>query len=244
MERHEILIQQLRRAATEGIAETKLKKGAGATSAITKLKAEGLIRSIKFGRTSRCFLTEHAPTLDRASKQIEALLSDAGLKLTSLSKLEKDVTRMKTVPKQLFEDAISALKGDGRIVEVRDARKSKFFLHREPLLEQLQLDASDWTTPSASSPVSGISLDQVRAAYETLKSEQGGINTVAISDVLKRTKCTKADLHRLLLEQAARDQVTLHPATTTNLSNEELAAGIKLEGEPHAFITFTLKGHV
>ncbi|HVX76249.1 MAG TPA: hypothetical protein VHB49_08985 [Bradyrhizobium sp.] len=240
MERHDPVILALRQAADQGVSATELKKAAGASSKISQLTAEGTIRGpIKIGRAKRYFLVEHAPDLHRIAGRIEQVLHGAGLKLTSLSKLEAIV---KPILKTLFSDALSALKAEGRIVEVKDARRSKFYLHREPLLEQLRLEVPI-SEPSSETtkPASEVSLDQVRSIYEALKTQQGGISAVTISDVLKSLKADKAELHQLLLEEVKKGRVTLHRATTTNFPKEVIDAGISLEGEQHPFVTFAIR---
>jgi hypothetical protein len=237
MDRHESVISALRKAAAAGVSASDLKRLAGGAVQIEKLQAEGIVWGpMKIGRSKRYFAPEHTPTRERIGGRIEEMLRDSGLKLTSLSKLEDAV---KFAPKSLFNDTLSALKAEGRIVEVRDARRSKLYLHREPLLEQLRAETPAPELPPE--PGERISLDELRSVYEALKSRQGGISTVKISDVLKDMKTSKAALHHLLLEEAKKGQITLHPATTVSFSPEVSDAGIKLESEPHPFVTFTIK---
>jgi hypothetical protein len=239
MDRHDSVISAVRHAAAAGVTATDLKKLPGAAEQIKKLKADGIVRGpMRIGRSDRYFASEHAPTRDQIAGRVEELLRDAGLKLTSLSKLESIA---KFAPKALFADTLSALKADGRVVEVRDARKSKLYLHREPLLEQLRPETPGPESRPEPGERPGISLDEVRPVYEALKSQQGGISTVKISEVLRGINASKAALHHLLLDEAKKGRVTLHPATTVSFPPEVLEAGITLEGEPYPFVTFTIK---
>src|SRR6266852_1962326 len=42
-------------------------------------------------------------------------------------------------PREFFKDALSSLRSECRIVELKGAAKSVLYLHREPILEQLRL---------------------------------------------------------------------------------------------------------
>lgn len=241
MDTHEPIILALRRAADQGETATKLKELAGKSPKIKQLLAEGAIRGpIKIGRAARYFLPEHAPTQDQVARRIEGVLRGAGLKLTSISKLDEIV---KPARKPWFSDALSALKADGRIVEVKDARRSKFYLHREPLVEQLGLDPVT-SIPSLHPTTVGthaISFNEIRSAYESVKAEQGGISAVTIVSVLTKLRVGKAELHQLMLDEVKKGRITLHRATTVNFPREVVDAGILLEGEQHPFVTFTIK---
>jgi hypothetical protein len=240
MEHRDSVISVLKRAAAEGVTATELRKFPNSTTEIKRLKAEGSVRGpLRIGHSNRYFASEHAPTRDQLARLIEERLCDAGLRLTSLSKLESFA---KLAPKTLFKDALSALKADGRIIELRDSRKSRFYLHSEPLLEQLRPELQPpEPPPNPAPPPPGVTLDQVRPIYENLKAQQGGISTVTISDVLSRIGVTKEALHRLLLDEAKNGLVTLHPATTVNFPQEVLDAGIRLEGQPYPLVTFVLR---
>src|SRR5262249_34548675 len=160
------------------------------------------------------FVTEQAPTVEQVEARIEQRLRDAGLKLTSFSDLEISA---RFAPKAFFKDALSALKANGMIVELRGPMKSKLYLHREPLLEQLRPERqlSKPGLPSKKD-LASISLEQVRPVYEKLRAQQGGISAVTIFDVLKGVGGRKEELHRLLLDEAKRGRVTLHPASTVD----------------------------
>jgi hypothetical protein len=233
MERHNSVLEALERAGSRGLTITDLRKVRGASAQLKKLKADGSIRGpLQISRSKRYFVTERAPTREQVEARIERRLLDAGLKLTSFSDLE-ELARF--APKAFFKDALSALKADGKIVELRGPMKSKLYLHREPLLEQLRAERISPREKPA------ISLERIRPVYEALKAQQGGISTVTIFDVLKRVGGSKEELHRLLLDEAKRGRVTLHPASTVNFSREIMEAGIQLEGEPYPFVTVVLR---
>lgn len=239
MNTHESIILALRRAADQGETATKLK--ASKSPKIKQLLAEGAIRGpIKIGRANRYFLPEHAPTQDQVARRIEGVLRGAGLKLTSISKLDEMV---KPARKAWFSDALSALKAEGRIVEVKDARRSKYYLHREPLLEQFGLDTvTSIPSPHPSTAAAhAISFDEIRSAYESVKAQQGGISAVTIASVLTKLSASRAELHQLMLDEVKKGRITLHRATSVNFPREVVDAGISLEGEQHPFVTFTIK---
>jgi hypothetical protein len=240
MARHESVFRALERAGSRGLTTADLRKFRGAGAQLKKLKAEGSIRGpLQIGLSKRYFVIEQAPTLEQVEARIEQRLRDAGLSLTSFTKLE---TVAKFVPKSFLKDALSALKADGSIVELRGPRKSKLYLHREPLLEQLRpaRESSKRASPHDKATPS-ISLERIRPVYEALKAQQGGISAVTIFDVLKGVGGSKEELHRLLLDEAKLGRVTLHPASTVNFSREITEAGIELEGQPYPFVTVVLK---
>jgi hypothetical protein len=149
-------------------------------------------------------------------------------------------------PKSLFKDALSALKGEGRIVELRSARRSPLYVHREAILDQLRVedgaDGGRKAPPPKEAPSQGsISLDDMRPAYLALKVEQGGISAVKIYDLLQKLDVSKDAIHSLLLREAQRGRVSLHPASTVNFPREVMEAGIRVEGQPHPFVTVILK---
>jgi hypothetical protein len=245
MERRDLILHSLAKAGARGLTEAALAKrlrvlAREIPSLLQPLKLDGsLYGPLSIGRSKRYFAAEHAPTREKVADQIEEWLRDAGLNLTSFSKLEG---LFKGAAKIFFLDALSALKADGKIVELRDPRKSKLYLHREPLLEQLRAHAEIRNRgPASQKSASAISLEQVRPVYQALKAQQGGISAVTIFDVLKRLGASKEELHRLLLDEAKRGRVTLHPSSTTNFGREVVDAAIKLEGQPYPFVTVVLK---
>ncbi len=212
----------LAKSLPEGVAKAKI------PSILTELKASGLIGGpFRVGPSTLYFDAKNAPTREQMGSRIEELLRNSGIKVTSRPSLE---TKMKGFPKALFKDALGLLKAEGKIVELKGPSKGTLYVHREPVLEQLRR-----------SPKTSISLEEVRPVYEALKAQQGGISTVKIYDILKAVGGTKDELHLLLLNEARRGRVSLHPASTVNFPREVLEAGIRLEGQPHPFVTVVLK---
>jgi hypothetical protein len=245
----EDIVRVLARAGTKGLTTTALAKTISAhagnkqlSTAITKLKSRGAIRGpFRMGRFSLFFEAKSAPTREHLESRIEDLLRRAGTRVTTRSDLEKG---MKGVVQSLFKDAISALKAEGKIVELRNARRSPLYVHREAIIDQLRVESeSDRRPPPATQPseAASISLDDVRPHYLTLKAEQGGISAVKIYDVLKKLGVSKGKLHALLLREARRGRVSLHTASTINFPREVMEAGIRIEGEQQPYVTFILR---
>jgi hypothetical protein len=244
------LVEVLAKAGARGLTQAEIAKKMqfGSESqialAIKNLKTSGAIRGpFQIGRSKYYFDAINAPTREHVEKRIEELLRGAGVKVTSRSSLQE---KMKGTPLKLFKDALSSLKAEGKIVELRGASKSTMYVHREPILEQLRLpDAIEadkrHRTSAPPPPKTSISLDEVRPVYEALKTQQGGISAVKIYDIMKGVGVSKEDLHRFLLTEAQRGRVTLHPASTVNFPREVIEAGISLDGQPYPFVTVVLK---
>jgi hypothetical protein len=247
----EDIVRALARASTKGLTAAALAKAISApaakkqlASAITKLKSRGAIRGpFRMGRCSFFFETKSAPTREHLESRIEELLRRAGTRVTTRSNLDKS---MKGVVQSLYKDAISALKAEGRIVELRSARRSPLYVHRDAIVDQLRVESgSDRDrrppSPTGSSEAAFISLEDVRPHYLALKAEQGGISTVKIYDILKKLGISKDELHSLLLREAQRGRVSLHAASTVNFPREVMEAGITIEGEQQPYVTFILR---
>jgi hypothetical protein len=245
------IVNALARAGAKGMTAAAVARSVSATvgtkqfsSAVTKLKARGEIRGpFKIGRFNLYFEGKSAPTREQLESRIEDVLRRAGTRVTTRSDLEAGTSG---APKSLFKDALSALKGEGRIVELRSARRSPLYVHREAILDQLRVedgaDGGRKAPPPKEAPSQGsISLDDMRPAYLALKVEQGGISAVKIYDLLQKLDVSKDALHSLLLREAQRGRVSLHPASTVNFPREVMEAGIRVEGQPHPFVTVILK---
>ena len=189
------------------------------------------------GRSTRYFVAKHAPSLKKVAAQLEAKLLEKGLKLSSLSELEESV---KGPLKALFKDAFAALKSERKIVEFRGPRRSRLFVHCEPLRDQIPLDEV-LHGHNGDRAEETISLERLRPIYNALKAEQGGISAVKISDIWKKFGGSRDRLHKLLLDEAKKGRVTLHPATTVNFGQEVLEAAIELAGQPHPLVTVVFK---
>jgi hypothetical protein len=247
----EDIIRVLARAGTKGLTTTALAKAISApaankqlSSAINKLKSRGAIRGpFRMGRSSIFFEAQSAPTREHLESRIEDLLRRAGTRVTTRSDLDKG---MKGVVQSLYKDAISALKAEGKIVELRNARRSPLYVHRDAIIEQLRVERSADTDRKTLPPIqpsepAPISLDDLRPHYLALKAEQGGISTVKIHDILKKIGVSKDELHALLLREAQRGRVSLHAASTVNFPREVIEAGIRVEGEQQPYVTFILR---
>ena len=247
----EEIVRALASAGTKGLTATTLAKAISAAaankllfSAITKLKSRGAIRGpFRIGRFNFFFETKSAPTREHLESRIEDLLRRAGTRVTTRSDLDKG---MKGVVQSLYQDAISALKAEGKIVELRNARRSPLYVHRDPIIDQLRVESGGDherrpPSPTQSSEAASISLDDVRPYYHALKAEQGGISTVKIYDILKKLGVSKDELHALLLREAKRGRVSLHAASTVNFSREVMEAGIRIEGEQQPYVTLILR---
>lgn len=247
----EDIVRVLARAGTKGLSITALAKAISApavnrqlSSVISELKSRGAIRGpFRMGRSSLYFETKSAPTREHLESRIEDLLRRAGTRVTTRSDLDKG---MKGAVQSLYKDAISVLKAEGKIVELRNARRSPLYVHRDALIEQLRVESGGDhdrrplpLTPSLKT--TSISLDDIRPHYLSLKAEQGGISAVKIYDVLRKLGVSRDELHALLLREAQRGRVSLHAASTVNLPREVMDAGIKIEGEQQPYVTFILR---
>ncbi len=249
MQAHEAVIKAFEKAGSRGLTSTTLAESVGfgkkrVDTALKELRASGSVSGpFRDGRSARYFAAKHAPSLKKVEAQLEAKLLDKGLKLSSLSELEESV---KGPLKALFKDALATLKSERKIVEFRGPRRSRLFVHCEPLRDQIALDevldghnGERGAAPGrAEEP---ISLERLRPIYNALKAEQGGISAVKIFDIWKKFGGAKDRLHKLLLDEAKQGRVTLHPATTVNFGQEVMEAGIKLEGQPHPLVTVVFK---
>ena len=242
------LVEALIAARDKGLTTSALEKKAPAAersrsaAIIGELKAAGLIQGpFKGGRSQYYFASGFAPTRAQAEILIEALLRDSGLKLATRSELSAKVKGLLQV---FFRDALSSLKSEARIVELKRGR-STFYVHREPLLDQLGLaEGRDETEPAPSGKTlvdATVTLADVRPVYERLKAEQGGISAVKIYDIMCRLSAAKEDLHRLLLEEERNGRVSLHRASTAGFAREVTEAGIRLPGQPEPLVTVVLK---
>ena len=245
----EDIVRALTRAGAKGLTTAALAKAISApaankqlSSAVTKLKSRGAVRGpFRMGRFSLFFEAKSAPTREHLESRIEDLLRRAGTRVTTRSDLDKG---MKCVVQSLYKDAISALKAEGKIVELRNARRSPLYVHRDAIIDQLRVERSgdgDRPPPTQPPEAASISLDDVRPHYLTLKAEQGGISAVKIYDILKKLSVSKEELHALLLREAQRGRVSLHAASTVNFPREVMEAGIRIEGEQQPYVTFILR---
>src|ERR1700722_1534714 len=142
----EDIVRALARVGTKGLTTAALAKAISApnkqvSSAITKLKSRGAIRGpFRMGRFSLFFEAKSAPTREHLESRIEDLLRRAGTRVTTRSDLNKG---MKGVVQSLYKDAISALRAEGKIVELRNASRSPLYVHRDAIIDQLRVENGD-----------------------------------------------------------------------------------------------------
>jgi hypothetical protein len=242
------LVEALMAAGTKGMTKSGLEKRittairGRSASILSELRSAGSIQGPFKKKSDYYFAPQFAPTRAQSEALIEKLLLDAGLRLTTKSELSAKASGFLQI---FFNDALAALKSEAKIIELKRSR-STFYVHRDAVLEQLRLtDHSDSASPmgAAAGPSRhpAVTLDDVRPIYERLKSEQGGISTVKIYDIMARLRAAKDDLHRLLLDEEKGGRVSLHRASTTKFSPEVIEAGIRLEGQPEPLVTVVLK---
>jgi len=243
------LIEYLAAAGAKGRTksglESKIPKSirSRSSSILRELKSTGAIRGPFKNRSDYYFAPQFGPTREQAEGAIEKLLRGAGSRLTARSDLEKKASGFH---RAFFNDALASLKGDAKIVELHGGKKSTFYVHRDVVLEQLRLSIATEFEQHATIPAqhSTLTLDHIRPIYDALKSEQGGISTVKIYDIMSRLGASKEDVHRVLLREAKIGSVSLHPASTVKFPSEVMAAGIRLQGHPDLLVTAVLKEDV
>jgi hypothetical protein len=243
------LVEALIAAGTKGLTMSALKEKIPkfsrekSASILSTLRSAGAIKGPFKNRSDYYFASQFAPTRAQAEELIEKHLRDAGPKLTTKTTLR---ARVKGFWQIFFNDALAGLKSEAKIVELKSGQ-STFYVHRDAVLEQLRLADVFEPRPLEEPPIrsshdAAVTLEHVRPIYERLKAEQGGISTVKIYDIMTRLGAAKEDLHRLLLEEAKRGRVSLHPASTVKFPLEVTAAGIRLKGQPDPLVTVVLKG--
>jgi hypothetical protein len=240
------LVEYLIAAGAKGRTKSDLKKKiprvrrSKVLSILGELRTAGAIKGPFKHRSDYYFSPKFAPTRAQAEDLIEKLLLDAGLRLTTKTKLSDQV---KGFPQVFFRDALAALKSEAKIVELK-AGLITYYVHRKTLIEQLRVTDDFKAGPSGEPqlpPPAALTLKDVRPVYESLKSAQGGISTVKIYDIMTRLGAAKEDLHRLLIREEKNGRVSLHRASTTKFPREVIEAGIQLEGQPEPLVTIVLK---
>ncbi len=242
------IIKALAEAGTKGLTQAEIKKKIPKSQQkkvltfIGDLKRNGSLHGpFTIGRRKPYFDRGHAPKREQMETRLEELIRQQGMRLISRSSLEEKV---RNFPREFFKDALSSLRSECRIVELKGAAKSVLYLHREPILEQLRLTIEPDVKPDKPAPLQekpSISLELLRPVYEALKAQQGGISAVTIYDILNKVSAAKDEVHELLLREARRGRVSLHPASTMNFPREVVEAGIQIEGQPHPFITVVFR---
>jgi hypothetical protein len=209
---------------------------------LASLIREGTIWGpFKHGRTQYYFATGRGPSIETASKAVERLIFQSGVKLPSRPGLEKKVTGKH---RQFFADGIKHAVASRAIVELA-CGSSKFYLHRDVAaeyfgFEAVSVDACASREPSA--PVEPrFAFEDLLPVYRHLKAEQGGFSAVKIFDLMKALDRPKEVLHRLLVEEVKAGRVTIHPTTSVELGGVVIDAGIRLPGFAEPFVTVVVK---
>jgi hypothetical protein len=242
------LVEALTSAGAKGMTKSALEKKiphavrSRSGSILSELRSAGSIQGPFKKKSDYYFAPQFAPTREQSEALLEKLLLDAGLSLTTKSELRAKARGFLQI---FFNDAVAALRSEARIIELK-RRTSTFYVHREAVLEPLRVpDQPEVVAPVQAevgpSPHPALTLEHLRPIYEELKSEQSGIGTVKIFDILTRLGVAKEDLHRLLLDEAKNGRVSLHRASTTRFSPEVIEAGIRLAGQPEPLVTVVLK---
>jgi hypothetical protein len=233
------LTDALATAGAKGLSRTKIRELAKVPESkldacLKDWRSRGLIHGpFSNGKAQYYFDGANAPSCRTAEARIEEILRHSGAKLVSRTSLDG---QLKGVLKPFFADALSSLKSDSKILELKYG-SSLLYAHREPVLELLRVD--EGVAPKQRT--AALTLSDIRPAYETLKAQQGGISVVKIFDLLKATGVGRDELHALLREEARLGRVSLHPATTAHYSFEVVEAGIKIDGERDPRVTVVFK---
>ncbi|MGY3450268.1 hypothetical protein [Bradyrhizobium sp. USDA 4353] len=208
---------------------------------------KGAIRGpFKSGRSFYYFAPDYGPTIETASRAIEALIASAGTKLLSKPTLEKKITGMN---KKFFPDGLTHAKSSGAIVEL-SCGSSKYFLHRDVAADHFGFETTTQEPPprpaqpsnDQSANAAQLTLDTVLPVYRRLKLEQGGFSAVKIYDLIKASGASRDAMHQLLVGEAKAGRVTIHPTTSVELPHEVLDAAIRLPGFSEPFVTVVVKG--
>ena len=156
--------------------------------------------------------------------------------------LEKKVTGLNG---RFFADAVAEAVANRSIMELVYGR-SKYYLHRDIAAERLGFVVEKPEKPATDSEQMAtreraLTLADLLPVYRRLKAEQGGFSAVKIFDLIAASNAPKAEVHRLLIEEAKAGQVTIHPTTSVELPREVIDAGIRLPGFAEPFITVVVR---
>jgi hypothetical protein len=208
---------------------------------LASLAREGRIWGpFKRGRTQYYFAAGRGPSIETASRAVERLVLQSGVKLLSKPGLEKKVTGMN---RPFFADGIANAVASRAIMEL-SCGSSKYYLHRDVVaehfgFEEVSMDSDSSREPSTPEP--SLAFEELVPVYRRLKAEQGGFSAVRIFDLMKALHRSKEILHRLLVEEVTAGRVTIHPTTSVELPAEVIDAGIRLDGFAEPFITVVVR---
>lgn len=212
---------------------------------LAALVREGAISGPFKHRSSQYYYAAgRGPSIETASQAIVGLAFKSGIKLLSKAGLKKKVTGTNA---RFFVDGLKHALATQAVVEL-SCGKPKYYLHRDVAADYFGFEAAsgddkanltEQLVPDASVP--RLTLADLLPVYRRLKTEQGGFSAVKIFDLIKALDGSKADLHRLLVEEAKAGRVTIHPTTSVELPAEVVDAGIRLPGFPEPFVTVVVK---
>jgi hypothetical protein len=235
-------------AGASGISLPQLKKASKFKDAdldhqLKHLRSQHLIAGpFKYRRADRYYAKGHEPGGDSVGKLIEAIIRNAGSKLTTETAAEEQIP----LPfKNFFKDGVQALVGTGQVARLKGG-SSNYLLHIDSVHQLFPKirNASDSITGGQSEVRSNETDDlkeQVSRAYQALKTEQGGLGAVSIGKLLRRVGCPKETLHSFLLEEARAGHADLHPTTLVDASAEDRDAALSVPGKIEPAITVTFR---
>ena len=113
----------------------------------------------------------------------------------------------------------------------------EFYLHRDVAAERFGFEGEGPTAPKKPA----LTFADLSPVYRRLKAEQGGFSAVKIFELIRALNAPKAEVHRLLIEEARAGRVTIHPTTSVELPPEVVDAGIRLPGYAEPFITVVVR---
>lgn len=191
-------------------------------------------------RTTWYFAPERRPSVGTVSAAIAAWALQAGTTLLSKAALKKKLTELE-VP---FLDAAIQHNLKAQVLEeltcgtAKNQDAIKYYLHRDIAARDFGTLAP---TPRPAQRPKDLAFEDLLPVYRRLKSEQRGLSTVKIFDLLKELQVPKDLLHRVLIAAAREGRATIHHSTSAELPQEVMDAGIRLEGFSEPFITVVVK---
>jgi hypothetical protein len=201
---------------------------------LASLVREGAIRGpFKTGASQLYFAAGRGPSIETASDTVAEFVFQSGVKLLSKAALEKKITGLN---RRFFADAIADAVAKQTIMELVQGR-ARFYLHRDVAAERFGFEVEGPTAPKKPA----LTFADLSPVYRRLKAEQGGFPAVKIFELIRALKAPKAEVHRLLIEEANAGRVTIHPTTSVELPPEVIDAGVRLPGFAEPFITVVVK---
>ena len=119
---------------------------------------------------------------------------------------------------------------------------SKYYVHRDVAVERFGFETRTlWVPKGEIAPERRVRFADLLSSYRRLKAEQGGFTAVKIFDLIKALDAPKAEVHRLLAEEAKAGRLTLHPSTSVELPQDVVDAALRLPGHAEPFVTVVVK---